>query len=413
MNSIQRITLAVALALPSAALAQVCNSTGADGALTFNTPGVFDLDPAALNLNTAGDNVFHFTTVTIGFSTTVRLRANRMRSQRPVVFLVSGAVTIDGILDLSGAAGHLNDDIVNRGPSQPGPGGYPGGAGAKVGDVAQPGAGPGGAGVGATTNAFGCPAAFSAQPNVNNGTFPGHCPTATTVYGNAALQPLVGGSGGSGGKAGTTLPGAGGGAGGGAIRICSDTSINGSHVRINANGGGGGNAGSSPGAGNQGGPGSGGAIHLQAPVIGSIFGMTAQGGTSAQQDTGSNGRIRIDANNVVSTANVSPAPLLAAFAAVPLPVPPTVRIVSINGVNVATVPQNNLVAPDVIINTAGSVPIVVQTTNIPNGTTARFFISTDPGATDIVQTATVTGNSATLNVALPQGIDRLFVRVTF
>lgn len=413
MNSMRQIALGVALALPGAALAQVCNSNGTDGALIFNTAGVFDLDPVALNLNAAGDNVFHFTSITIGQSTTLRLRANRMRSQRPVVFLVSGAVTIDGVLDLSGALGHSNDDVVNRGPSEPGPGGYPGGAGAKAGDVAQPGAGPGGAGVGATTTAFGCPAAYSAQPSVNNAGFPGHCPTATAIYGNTALQPLVGGSGGSGGKAGTSLPGGGGGAGGGAIRICSDTSISGTFVRINANGGGGGNATAAAGGGLQGGPGSGGAIHLQAPTVGSVFSVTATGGGSQQSDIASNGRIRIDANNVVSTANISPAPLLAPFAAVPLPTPPTVRILSINGVNVATVPKNNPAAPDVTINTAGSVPIVVQTTNVPNGTTARFFISTDAASADIVQTAVVNSNSATLNVALPQGIDRLFVRVTF
>jgi hypothetical protein len=440
MKPIQQLTstgaACLALLLPGVAAAQVCNSTGADGAFTFNTPGVYDFDPVASNLNAAGDNVFNFTTITIGSGVRVRLRASKMKSQRPVVFLASGVVNIAGSLDLSGAQGHAATDPLSlRSPSEPGPGGYPGGAGGKPGDVAQVGSGPGGGAIGATTFAFGCPAAYAGQPQLGNSNqyAAAHCPIATTIYGNAALQPLVGGSGGSGGKAGTTFPGAGGGAGGGAIRICSDASItiptqtgsvNGFYAIQSRGGDGGLGNWLSTGGGFDGGAGSGGSIHLQAPTVtlgtpnfnGILYaagGNQNDNGGGGSYDVGSAGRIRIDANNIVTTSSVFPAPVVGTFTAVPLPNPPTVRITSINGVAVAANPKNNVAAPDVTINTTGSVPIVVQTANVPNGTSARFYVSTDPGGTDIVQTATVTSNTATLNVALPSGVNHIFVRATF
>src|SRR4051794_9071413 len=41
-------------------------STGADGALTFTTPGTYNFDPKALNIDPEHDNIFNFTTITIG-----------------------------------------------------------------------------------------------------------------------------------------------------------------------------------------------------------------------------------------------------------------------------------------------------------------------------------------------------------
>lgn len=425
------------LILAGSAAAQVCNSTGADGALSYPTAGTYEFDPAASGLNAAGDNIFHFSSINIGPGATLRLRSSKMRSQRPVVFLVRGAVTINGgVIDLSGAAGHTATDQASlRGPSEPGPGGYPGGAGGKPGDAPQAGAGPGGAGLGVSTPsgglAHGCPAAYAAQPYLllSSSLYrldPAHCPTPTTPYGNAALQPLVGGSGGSGGRvtAGSPGSGGGGGAGGGAIRICSDTSITVSSTgvlqpgAIYANGG---NAG--PGGETAGGPGSGGAIHLQAPTVSvspTISGsasLSAKGGShpSTSWDVASSGRIRIDTNSALNpeTIGATPVPATGPFIAAPLPQSPTARIVSINGVSLSANPTNSAASPDVTLTSSLPVPVVVQTSNVPNGTLARFHVSSDSAVPDFVQSATINNNTATLSVPLPQGVSHLFVRVTF
>src|SRR6266436_2434132 len=116
--------------LGALALGQNFNSlsTGADGPLDYTTPGTVIFDPAALNLNPAGDNVFNFTTINIGPGVTVKLMNGPLRD-KPVVWLASGGVTIAGTIDLSGQPGSVINDPVrgNRRPADPGPGGYPGG----------------------------------------------------------------------------------------------------------------------------------------------------------------------------------------------------------------------------------------------------------------------------------------------
>lgn len=441
-----RLLLSLTLAIPGSIMAQVCNSTGADGALIYNAAGTYEFDPVAAGLNAAGDNVFHFTSINIGAGVTVRLRSSKMRAQRPVVFLVSGPVTIAGNLDLSGSSGHPGTDQMSlRSPSEPGPGGFPGGASNKPGDAPQPGAGPGGGGLGVATAGTpgtiqpgtpqGCPAAFAAQPYLHTSPFfspsdraydPAHCPVATVPYGNASLQPLVGGSGGSGARVtGGSFTGGGGGAGGGAIRICSEVSISLAgqfssqpSSSINANGGSGGLA-----YGANGGPGAGGAIHLQAPAMNLLYAynwtpLSARGGSpagGASGDVASNGRIRIDTNSPLppDMMGTVPLPAIGPFAAAPLPQGPTVRIVSINGVNVSANPVNSASSPDVTLTSSLPVPVVVQTTNVPNGTVARFYVSSDAAAADFVQNATINNNTATLSVPLPQGVSHLVVRATF
>jgi hypothetical protein len=113
-----------------AVVAACCNaqpfssgSTGTDGALNLTTPGTIDFDPAALGLNPAGDNVFNFTTINIGPGVIVKMRASKLR-EKSVVFLATGAVTIAGTLDVSGADGYAGGSSVSlRAPSEPGPGG--------------------------------------------------------------------------------------------------------------------------------------------------------------------------------------------------------------------------------------------------------------------------------------------------
>src|SRR5215469_17191383 len=88
----------LALALSSASFAQFSSgSTGADGAYLADTSGNFD--PANISAtcsqctpgntngynqgtaNTAGDNVFNFTTISVNSGVTIRLRTSKLRSQ--------------------------------------------------------------------------------------------------------------------------------------------------------------------------------------------------------------------------------------------------------------------------------------------------------------------------------------------
>src|SRR5437762_352327 len=128
-----RILIFVLLACASAWADAQCGSySGSDGQLNITAAGVTVLNPTALGLNPSGDNIFQFTTINIAQGSTLKLIAEMMRS-KPVVFCASGAVTIAGILDLSGAPGtnvNTTNPWLTHVPSQPGPGGFAGGLGA-------------------------------------------------------------------------------------------------------------------------------------------------------------------------------------------------------------------------------------------------------------------------------------------
>lgn len=421
--------LLLLLILTTAAFAQWTGSgsSGVDGALNIGTDtpgvinGVFTFDPVALNLDLDGDNIFHFTTITVRDNITVKFRSDRLRHPGPVVLLASGAVAIQGRLNLDGENGHAYDanESVRR-PSIPGPGGYPGGAGAKVNGLAQAGFGPGGGRV-ATPASFGCPAGFVTNTTPSWCTGAGAPPT----YGNNLLQPLVGGSGGSGTTFSGQQFGAGGGAGGGAIRISSSVAIvfgasvntNGSPVAcseqfyISVDGGAGGS--------NRGGPGTGGAVYLQAPVIsGCTNHVYARGGFQADFGSASAGRVRFDANNIV---NVTASPVTALpgpLVDVPLPsAPARIRITSINNVLAPANPGGGYTVPDVTINSPNAVPVVVAASNIPINTPVTLFVSSEAGqdvaSSQVNLNGTLASSTATINVTLPQGVSRLLVRAVW
>ena len=87
-------------------------STGKDGKLDLTTPGRIIFDPVALGLNPAISNVFNFTTINIGPGVTVVLTAKIFPA--PVYWLAQGAVTISGVIDLSGENGHDETDLVTE-----------------------------------------------------------------------------------------------------------------------------------------------------------------------------------------------------------------------------------------------------------------------------------------------------------
>ncbi|HBY61445.1 MAG TPA: hypothetical protein DEH78_16610 [Solibacterales bacterium] len=389
------VLLTLALAAP--AFSQFTSgSNGSDGALDLQVlPGqttrTVEFDPDALNLNPARDNVFHFTTINIGPGVTVVMRANKVRNL-PVIWLASGAVTIAGTINVSGAAGHpQTSDTALRAPAVPGPGGFAGGLGEGPGTPRTAGSGPGGGGVGCDPRWGGGGAHASAAG------------CSGPAYGNALLIPIRGGSGGAGAPISSGLIGAGGGAGGGAIRIVSSVSVavTGS---ILADGG--------PGANNAGG-GGGGAIHIVAPNITGGGILRANGG-SATVWPGAIGRIRLDATTLNFAGTVSPAASTGPLFNPPLPSNvPTVRVVSIGGVNVPLSPNNSFTLPDVVINSTTAVPVLVQAANIPVGTVVTLNLTPEIGSLITANTSPLSGTLAsstgTAQVLFPTGVSRVFV----
>ena len=78
-------------------------SDGSEGALSLTTPGTVVFDPVALGLDPDGDGIFHFTTITVDAGVTVRLESPTVT--KPVFWLATGAVVIDGTIDMNGGAG--------------------------------------------------------------------------------------------------------------------------------------------------------------------------------------------------------------------------------------------------------------------------------------------------------------------
>jgi hypothetical protein len=263
-----RKALLIATAFAMTTRAQIFNSgsTGSDGVLELTTRGTVPVDFRSLISAPHPGNIYHFAAVRIASGMTLKLTS---ANNGPIFWLSQGPVEIDGTIDLQGEEGQ-------GAPSQPGAGGYPGGAPRKTG--------------------YG-PSGFRR---------------------NAFLIPLVGGNGGDGGDT------SGGGGGGGALLIASSTSIivNG---KIIANGGS-----SLDGMG-----GAGGAIRLVAPIIEGSGVLSARGG----QPGGEDGRVRFEcltntfAGDMNGTAFAQGKPLGLFLPPDPAP---SVRIVSIGGASLTS-----------------------------------------------------------------------------
>lgn len=383
-------------------------STGADGALTFPAgAGVVIWDPATAGpggtpLDPEGDNIFHFTTITIPSGTTVKLVASRFGGEgRPVTWLASGDVTIEGVIDLDGAPGHPDTGPTLR--SEPGAGGWSGGA--VVSGVRQPGNGPGGglfrpqdAGGGGT---------YRTQGYKDSGSFV----PARQPYGNRYLLPLLGGSGGGSG----TLVG--GGAGGGAILIASSTQVT-LDGEIRAVGGA---AATYPGSGEATSGGSGGAIRLVAPTVSGSGVCRVDGGVGGYAPFptayfGGSGWIRVQAfnNALLSTGTFEPA-AAASFATPGLLFPPpnaaTLRVTAIDGVAAPTMPTGSFNPVDVIIDNPGPVTIEIEASNVPVGTVVTLVIASEDGVLQYGSSTPLSGSraqsTATYSTTLPAGFTRV------
>ncbi len=221
------------------------------------------------------------------------------------------------------------------------------------------------------------------------------------AYGYPTILVLRGGSGGSGSVAGSATSGGGGGAGGGALRIVSSVSIT-VDGAIDASGGP-----ASPGGG-----GSGGAIHLVATTVGGAGSVRANGGAATYG--GSVGRIRFDASTHSFTGTSQPAASLGPLANPPQPTSfPSVRVVSVGGVTVPASPGNSFLVPDVAINSATPVSVVVQARDIPIGSTVTLTLSPEAGAAITATTSPLAGSlansTASAQVLFPFGVSRVYV----
>lgn len=409
------------LVLSAACAWAQCNSgsTGSDGALTYNTPGTYTFVPATSgqgNLDPSGDNIFNFTTINIASGVTLVLTSENLRA-KPVVWCASGAVTIAGILNLNGSNGanvNTANPWLTHVPAQPGPGGYSGGLGqvsfSGVNAVETPGFGPGGANGG-----DGAGASHATAGTANSGLGGG----VGAIYGNATLNPLAGGSGGSGmpiESYGVTIGGGNGGAGGGAIRIVSSTSITVSGSILARGGNGGAPDSNTPPADTNpasGGGGSGGAIHLIAPTISGagtldVSGGAVLSGSGYTSGGGGVGWILLNATTNSFTGTELGFAFAGAFY-IPTPIlPGSVTITSINGVAAPANPVGSPTIPDVTIAAAAAVTVNIAATQVPLGTQVTLTLVPSIGSAVSTQCSALTGTTAaslaTCSITFPTGV---------
>lgn len=258
---------------------------------------------------TISGGVHNFTTFNIDPGVTVRVTGTQ-----PLEIYATGVVTIGGTLDVSGQNGTDGVTFSQGGAGAIGvAGGGDGGSGSFSANL-----GPldGGSATGTGAGAFGAGwsggggAGYAAVGGASGGVGGAGGP----IYGVAQLTGNTAGSGGGGGSGGFNCGAGGGGAGGGFVAVVSCVSITVSGT-INANGGNGG----SDGTGNcgGGGGGSGGSIWLTGPSVVHIGTLTAIGGAGGGSNiagspyygvggAGSEGRVRIDANNFSVSGTISP-----------------------------------------------------------------------------------------------------------
>ena len=287
--------------------------------------------------------VFKYASVNVPAGTTVNFINHP--SYAPVVWLVQGSCTIAGTVSVNGTNGVLG--TAGLVPTEPGPGGFRGGA-----------FGPSGVGAGLGP---------AGGASVNTGG------AYNSSYGNPQILPLIGGSGGAPHSTGIS-----GGGAGGAILIAAPGTIQVGGA-ISAQGG--------LAAGSV--LGSGGAIKLIANQV------TGTGSLNAA----TTGRVRIETNSLSGTIVSTPSTIAVqpGIGATPVlfqsPGSPTVKIVSVDGLPAPADPNAPLVSSaDIAIQKNTPVTIVLETRNFATG-----------GAVVAVRIANKYGNATTLNATLQGG----------
>ncbi len=417
------LSLALALCLPWSGVATAqpafnSGSDGSEGALTITTPGTYQFfDPASMGrqLDPDGDGVYHFTTITIASGVTIDMTRSL---HGPVVWLATGAVQINGLIDLNGSNGHPDGNgQSNAVVAMPGAGGFAGGPAARFNTPAQAGGGPGGGQVHSVVTGGGGGAGH-VGPGGNGAAGGGVLEGSGRAYGNAFLLPLLGGSGGAGGgHNGGSLYGAGGGAGGGAILIASSDRIL-VDGTIRTNGGGGHvlfNGGASGGGG-----GSGGSIRLIAPIVSGGGTLSVNGGSSNGSlpgGAGSPGRLRVEAFQIGLTGPTGSA-TFATPGVVFLPSSrQPVRIVRIGDVLVPENPTGSLSNADVVLEANTPTTLEIAARGVPPGTVVRITVLFDfTEALTFNSTplsGTLASSTATAVVTIPHGFSQFLVEANW
>ena len=348
-------------ALVTCAQAQLTipGANGADGPLIVSTSMGIDLSKATNGvwndpLPTAGKGiydsnkwavVFRYSSVSIANGAT--LTFTNHPKHPPVVWLVSGDVTINGAISLDGQPGASDAGSV----PEPGPGGFRGGAGIYNGNgILHDGSG------------FGPGGGYNNDLGEQWGVYS----RGANAYGNAQILPLIGGSGGEGGSV------ANGGGAGGALLIAASNNIT-INGYIHANGGIGGN---------YGGNGSAGAIRL---VGNRILGTgTVQAALPSPPATF--GRIRLEAFDTSVTGNLSNAPPTVVTPSGnpatiwPPDTAPTARITKVATLDVTADPSAslNLGGGDLIIGNTNAIAVEVETVNFPTNGSGKVDVSFKP-----------------------------------
>lgn len=428
-----RLTLGLALCGSTAAVSAFdSGSTGADGAFNPLVNTEVPLPPSG---------VLNYTTVTIPVGVTVTFTKNATNT--PVVILASGDVTIAGQVQVNGADapasgpagnGQVGDDGV---PGAGGPGGYDGGRGGlpsavPAENISGVGEGPGGAGAShgysnpTHRSCGGSGGGYGTAGAVGGGGSP--CTSSSNAvagptYGQATLQPMIGGSGGSGGAAKTAYRAGGGGGGGGALLIAASGTLN-VTGQIRANGGKGG-AITGQGSGGAGGSGSGGAIRLIATTISGEGAITASGGTETggtvddvygRGGAGGAGRIRLEAETITRVGNTSPAYSFGTPGPVFVAGLPTLRIVSVAGVAAPMTPtgEADIALP---VDTPNPVTVILATTDVPLGNQVELIVTPPYGeaieASSDALVGTVENAEASAQIALPTGPSVMLATVSY
>ena len=387
---IRLLTCAVVAAMSTEVSKAALNipSDGSDGALVITNDTVIDLSQAVTgnwndnNSPNVGKGiydsnkwavVFKYSSVVVQGGATVTFKNHASRA--PVVWLVSGDVSINGTVSVDGQSSQSVPALA-----EPGPGGFRGGSGAfATGAGNAAGLGPGAAGL----YAGGTAGLGAAYGSVAAG--------YGYVYGNPSMIPLVGGSGG-GGVANNWNNAQSGGAGAGAMLIAAAGSLSISGT-IHAKGG---NADAAIYAG----AGSGGGIRLVADTLsgGGIIQAIAGFSRGNVENLGGLGRIRIERVTNTSTLTIVPDPSVVNLASGATPqiwLPtngPTIKVLSIGG-NVSPADPRaefGAIGADIVLPQVTSTTVVVETTNVEQASVVTVRATPRSNGNYSEATATVT-----------------------
>lgn len=391
-SNLHRNALAAVLAL--AGLGQIqaqiaVPSDGSDGALVITTNTVIDLSLATTgswNLDNTPNSgkgvhdpekwavVFKYSSVEIAPKAIVTFLNHP--SHAPVVWLVKGSAIINGIIDISGHSSTFGHPAYLT-PTEPGPGGFRGGAFGPIGRGG--GFGPGGI---SFNGGYGIGASY------------------VGVYGNPQIQPLIGGS----GALGIARDGgASGPSGGGAILIAAAERIdlNGSVLSV-------------------------GSINWR--CCGPVEYSASTGGAIrlvADSITGAGyldaGRTRTEANRVSPELHINPNTTAVPPGTTPSIWPPnttpTVTILSVNGQDSPKDPlAGMLTSSDVSIGTNAPVVVRLETKNFPPSGQVKVRVTPKYADTFVVPATNISGDFVSAlweaKVTFPNGFCALQAHAT-